>query len=152
MANKNKNTSAINSIRGSLPSLLSDIGIAGAFLVAISALLGSLFFSEVLKWLPCDLCWYQRVFMYPQVVLLGIALYKNDTGVKKYCVALSIIGIAIAIYHFFLQMYPTTLPCTAGAVSCAIKYYVIHPFITIPFMSMTAYAGILFFLYWVKEK
>lgn len=121
----------------------SQNALAFAFLVATVATIGSLFFSEIARFPPCKLCWYQRIFMYPQVILLGIAVYKNDFGVKKYIIPLSIIGLIIAIYHYILQMSPIPLPCTDEIASCAAKQFAQFGYITIPLMSATAFGLII---------
>lgn len=114
-----------------------------AFLIAILATLGSLFFEFVLSFPPCDLCWYQRIFMYPQAVILGIAMLKKDQSVRVYSLVLSIIGLGFAIYHYFLQLFPTVLPCTSNSVSCATRQWELFGFISIPFLSGAAFLGII---------
>lgn len=131
----------------------SQNALAFAFLVATAATIGSLFFSEIAHFPPCKLCWYQRIFMYPQVLILGIAAYKNDFGVKKYIIPLSIMGLIIALYQYALQMAPFPLPCTDEIASCAAKQFAIFSYITIPLMSATAFAAIIvLFLFGRKEK
>ena len=68
-----------------------------AFITALTATLGSLFFSEVMHFPPCELCWFQRIFMYPQAVILFIVLFARDQNVRKYILALSAIGMSILI-------------------------------------------------------
>ena len=72
-------------------------------IIALVASLGSLYFSEVLLYVPCELCWYQRILMYPLVILLGIAAVKKDAGIVTYVLPLSIIGGSISIYHYLIQ-------------------------------------------------
>lgn len=113
-----------------------------SFLVALIATLGSLFYSEIAGYEPCKLCWFQRIFMYPQVVLLGIALWKKDPGVTRYLLALSIIGGAIAGYHYLLQIgVAPELPCSAVgySVSCSQRFVLQFGYITIPLMAFTAF-------------
>ena len=119
-----------------------------ALLVATVATTGSLFLSEIAKFVPCNLCWYQRIFMYPQVILLGVATLTNDLNIKKYVLPLVGIGIAIATYHYALQMSPFPLPCTDEVASCAAKQAARFGYITIPMMSWTAFllVGILMLL------
>jgi disulfide bond formation protein DsbB len=120
-------------------------------LISASALIGSLFLSEILHFPPCDLCWYQRSMMYPQAILFGVALWKNDRSVDKYILPLSIIGLAIAVYHYIGQINPSILPCTNAAVSCATKQIEFFGFITIPFMSGAAFL-VLILLSLAKKK
>ena len=135
-----------------LIQFLSSNSLSFAFLVSVVVTLGSLFLSEVAHFIPCKLCWFQRIFMYPQVLLLGIATFKNDFGVRKYIIALSIIGAAIAIYHYLLQMSPIPLPCTDEVANCAAKQFAQFGYITIPMMSLTAFLLIIFFMLISKKK
>jgi disulfide bond formation protein DsbB len=114
--------------------------------VAITATLGSLFLSEIAGWNPCKLCWLQRIFMYPQVVLLIIAAWKRDRTVARYIVALSVIGLLLASYHYYIQMYDIVVPPAAPAVpcdesgeSCARTPFLHLGYITIPLMAWTAF-------------
>jgi disulfide bond formation protein DsbB len=122
-------------------------------IVALIATCGSLFFSEIAQWTPCKDCWLQRIFMYPEVVLLAIALWKKDRNIAPYILVLSLIGMIIAIDHyadqFYAALYPQPdeagvnillKPCDASGVSCAatqINFY--FGYITIPMMAMTAF-------------
>lgn len=81
--------------------------------------------------------------MFPQVVISGIALFTNDTKAKKYLVALSLIGAAIAIYHLILQAMPTVVQCGDELVSCEKNAFVSFGYITIPVMSLTAFMVVL---------
>ncbi|GAJ40946.1 disulfide formation protein [Parageobacillus caldoxylosilyticus NBRC 107762] len=80
--------------------------LVSAWVISLIATLGSLYFSEILKFIPCDLCWFQRIFMYPQVVLLGIAVIRKEYGIARYSLALSVIGGTISLYHYLLQKVP----------------------------------------------
>jgi disulfide bond formation protein DsbB len=112
-----------------------------AWIAAIIATLGSLYFSEVLHYIPCTLCWYQRIFMYPLAIILGIAAYRNDRGIYKYVLPLSIIGMLISGYHTILQKIPYLQQfemCTTG-VPCSKDYLNWLGFITIPMMAFVAF-------------
>lgn len=122
-----------------------------AFLFSIVATLGSLAYSEIIGYLPCKLCWYQRILMYPQVVILGIALWKKDVGVRKYVIPLSIIGGIIAIFHYMSQRMASAI-CTGEAVNCSFSYVSHYGYITIPIMSLTAFVGILILMILKKGK
>ncbi|MDP4163563.1 MAG: disulfide oxidoreductase [Bacillota bacterium] len=111
------------------------------WLAALSATLGSLYFSEVLHFIPCTLCWYQRIFMYPLAFLLGIAFYHHDTGIVKYVLPLSLFGMGLSGYHFLLQKIPYLQQfemCTSG-VPCSKDYLNLYGFITIPLMAFVAF-------------
>lgn len=112
-----------------------------AWLAAIFATLGSLYFSEVLHFIPCTLCWFQRIFMYPLVIILGVAFYRNDGEVYRYVLPLSMIGIVISGYHIALEKIPYLQEfemCTTG-VPCSKDYLNLFGFITIPMMAFTAF-------------
>lgn len=131
---------------------ISENSLSFAFFIALIAVSGSLFFSEIAHFVPCKLCWYQRIFMYPQVILLGIATLKNDFGIKRYILPLSIIGLVIAVYHYVLQMSPIPLPCSDEVASCALKQISYFGYITIPLMSATAFALIIILMLLIKRK
>ncbi len=112
-----------------------------SFALALASLSGSLFFSEILKYAPCVLCWWQRVFMYPLVAIFAVAIIKKDTKVYDYVLPLSILGTLTALYHYLLTMkiIPETLaPCSVG-VSCLTKYIQWFGFINIPFLSLISF-------------
>ncbi len=121
-------------------------GLLLLLIVASVATLGSLYFSEVSGWTPCKYCWIQRIFMYPQVILLAIALWKRDRNVARYILALCLIGAAYAAYHYYIQMYdiiaspanPAT-PCDATGESCVKTPFAQFGYITIPMMALTAF-------------
>lgn len=112
-----------------------------AWLVAVVATLGSLYFSEVMKLPPCVLCWYQRIAMYPLTIMLFIGLLRKDRNVAVYTLPLAIIGAVIAIYHnlLYYQILPeSAAPCSLG-VSCTIRLIEWLGFITIPLLSLVAF-------------
>ncbi|WP_026576808.1 disulfide oxidoreductase [Bacillus sp. UNC438CL73TsuS30] len=112
-----------------------------AWVAAIIATLGSLYFSEVEHFIPCTLCWYQRILMYPLVVILGIAGYRNDLTIYRYVLPLSIIGMIISGYHTVLQKIPYLQQfemCTTG-VPCSKDYLNWLGFITIPMLAFVAF-------------
>ena len=136
-------------------ALVGDRGVLFAFIVAIMATAGSLYFSEIAHFAPCKLCWFQRIFMYPQVIVLGIALWKKERTVAvMQSLILSIIGVLFAAYHYYLQMFATTVkPCSPDdPVSCAEKVVVRYGYITIPMMALTAFLMIILFLVMVQMR
>ena len=115
-----------------------------ALLQAIVATAVSLYFSEVLKFPPCVLCWYQRILMYPLVVILAIGIWKKDKNLPLFVLPLSIIGGFIAIYHnlLYYKIIPQSqAPCTLG-ISCTTKQIEWFGFVTIPLLSLAAFAAI----------
>lgn len=135
-----------NKLASSIVIFFSENALPFAFLVSLAAAAGSLFFSEIAHFVPCKLCWYQRIAMYPQVLLLGIASVKNDFSIRKYVLPLSLIGAVIAIYHYLLQMSPLPLPCSDEVANCALKQFAYFGYITIPLMSLTAFVLIIIFM------
>ena len=128
-------------------------GMLLAFLVALTATLGSLFYSEIAGFEPCKLCWFQRIFMYPQVLLLGLALWKHDKNIRDYALWLSGIGALIAGYHYLLQLgLAPSIPCSAigYSVACSKVFVMNFRYITIPLMALTAFVLIIVFLFFQK--
>ncbi|MES2087566.1 MAG: disulfide bond formation protein B [Patescibacteria group bacterium] len=122
------------------------------FLVALVATSGSLTYSEILGYEPCYLCWFQRIFMYPQTILFGLALYKKDNKIFDYGLALSGVGILYSIYHYLLQWgFVPELSCSVVGVSCAKQFVTVFGYITIPLMALTAFALIILHGYLAKR-
>lgn len=123
------------------------LGYAGyaAFGVALTAMLGSLFMSEILHWPPCRLCWYQRIFMYPLVFIIGIAIMRKDKSWPITTLVLAGIGWFIALYHSLLQwkILPESMAACTSGVSCTTAEINYLGFITIPFMSLVAFSTII---------
>lgn len=121
---------------------LINNNLLAAFLISLIATLGSLFYSEILHYQPCKLCWFQRIFMYPQVILLGLAVWHKDLNIKKYSLSLSVIGLLIAAYHYLMQIgWIIAINCGAVgySVSCTETFILQYGYITIPMMSLTAF-------------
>lgn len=111
---------------------------------AVLATAGSLYLSEVMHFIPCSLCWFQRIFMYPLALLLGIAYAKGDTGIVSYTLKLAVIGGGFSLYHMILQKLPHDSALAAcGPVSCQGDYLNWFGFITIPMFALTAFLIIL---------
>jgi len=118
-----------------------------AFVVSLFATVGSLMYSEVAGYEPCKLCWFQRIFMFPQVIILGTALWKKRADVLTYGFVLSSIGICISTYHYLVQRgFLPSPPCAAiGGPSCDKVYTFTFGYITIPVMALSAFALIIAF-------
>lgn len=117
-----------------------------AWAQALIATAGSLFFSEVLKFTPCVLCWYQRILMYPLVVILAVGILSRDGRVRLYALPLSALGLAIAAYHnlLYFHIIPEGLTQCVAGVSCTTRYFALLGFVDIPLLSLTAFAVITF--------
>lgn len=129
-----------------------------SFIVATVASMGSLFFSEVMNFIPCNMCWYQRIFMYPLVFIFLMNLLFPDEKVFKYAMPIVVIGLSLSIYHNLLMfgiIPESALPCVQG-VPCSTKYINWFGFINIPLLSFLAYfmifLSLLFFNREIKSK
>lgn len=115
------------------------------WLLAAISTLGSLFFSEIMEIQPCVLCWYQRVFMYPLVVIFLAGMFPLDRNVVRYALPIAILGWGFSVYHYLLYSghIPENLqPCSEG-VSCTEVNLELLGFITIPMLSILAYTAII---------
>ncbi|MFA6039360.1 MAG: disulfide bond formation protein B [Candidatus Peribacteraceae bacterium] len=128
-------------------AFLQRHGLLLMFIVALIATGGSLFFSEVAGWSPCKLCWFQRIFLYPQALLLAVALWRKDRNVAWYVLFLSEIGLLFSVAHYVEQVQASLLPftgdplkpCDASGISCArTEITFAFGYITLPLMALTA--------------
>ena len=132
---------------------LEEYSLLFAFLIALAATLGSLFYSEIAGYIPCKLCWFQRIFMYPLVLIFGIALVRKARDIIYYTIPLTVIGGAISIYHYTLQRAESVVPCVVGEVSCNSRYISHLGDMTIPMMTIIAFGLIIIFSYlWNRTR
>lgn len=130
-----------NEVKAEASGGVNDLLPYAAWIVALAAMVGSLFFSEVMELPPCVLCWYQRIAMYPLVVIIAIGIAKRDPMWKWYALPLSLSGLALAVYHnlLYYHIIPESItPCMEG-VSCTSVQLEWLGFITIPLLSLTAF-------------
>jgi len=114
------------------------------WLVAGVSAMGSLFFSYVMGFAPCVLCWYQRIFLFPLVIILAVGLFPFDKNVVKYALPLAIAGWLTALYHNLLYagIIPESIqPCSQG-VSCTEEYIDLFGFLSIPMLSLLSFSTI----------
>lgn len=130
-------------------------------IVGIFAVSGSLYYSEIAGLAPCKLCWFQRIFIYPQLVLFAAALIKKAKDIAIYSTGLAIFGWVIAAYHYTIQMSETVrsvgesvIPCsTVGMTpSCSSYWFLKFGYITIPMMSLTTLTLFLVLAAYQKNK
>jgi disulfide bond formation protein DsbB len=115
-----------------------------AFTVAALATGGSLIFSEVIGYEPCELCWYQRITMYPMVAIFGVDLFGNGSRTRRYALPLAVAGFCISVYHYILQLFPSAGEGVCGTgVPCSARYVEEFGFVSIPFMAGVAFALII---------
>ena len=120
-----------------------------AWLVALVATMISLYLSVIQHWPVCDLCWYQRICIYPLVIILGIAAYRDDRAVVLYTMPLATLGLLFSLYQYLEQMIPGFAPlslCGMNSPSCSHIHFQWLGFVTFPFLGMIAFFAIIIFL------
>ncbi|HRH86398.1 MAG TPA: disulfide bond formation protein B [Rubrivivax sp.] len=125
-----------------------------AWLVALVASAGALFLGEVMGKTPCLLCWYQRIAMFPLVLVLGLGVFDGDARSARYALPLAWAGWGLALYHCLLYwglISEAASPCRQG-VSCADADLQVAGFVPIPLMSLLAFTAILALLGWHRKK
>lgn len=128
--------------RGALRSVAANrMAICAA--ITTTATLGSLYFSEVAGFVPCTLCWYQRIAMYPLAVLTAIAAVRKD-DLSVYVRVVASIGLVISGYHWLLERFPSIdAGVCSAALPCELVWFEKFGFITLPFMAFTAFSAVL---------
>ena len=110
--------------------------------IALVATLGSLYFSEVADFIPCRLCWFQRIAMYPLAVLLLVAALRRDLrGAFLYGIWFPLVGAGVAIYHLYIENNPSAESgsCKVGGAPCSTKWIEEFGYVTIPTLALTAF-------------
>ncbi|UOB98927.1 MULTISPECIES: disulfide oxidoreductase [Bacillus cereus group] len=111
-----------------------------AWAISFIATTGSLYLSEIMKFEPCTLCWYQRIFMYPLTIILGVSIIKKDYKIGNHSLILSLIGASISIYHYSIQKISfLSNSSTCGRIPCTADYLNWFGFITIPLLALIAF-------------
>lgn len=122
-------------------SWLNEKSMYIGLLAAWIAMCGSLYFSEVRGYVPCTLCWYQRILMYPLAGVIAVGLLRRDWHLPYYVLPISLIGLGVSTYHYLLQktdIFAGATVCQQG-VSCVTQYINWFGFVTIPFLALTAF-------------
>ena len=111
------------------------------WVVSLVATLGSLYFSEIRGYIPCTMCWFQRIFMYPIVIITTVAVIQKNAKIALTTAVFSVIGGCISLYHYGIQKidFLTESAPACGLVSCTGQYINWLGFITIPFLALTAF-------------
>jgi disulfide bond formation protein DsbB len=132
-----------------LSHAIHDAGPWIAFLVAATATVGSLYFSEVADFVPCRLCWFQRIAMYPLSAILLVGAVRRDPGVRWYVLPLAVIGASISAYHYLIEWRPEleTGSCSLTGPACAQIWFRELGFVTLAFMALTGFLTILTLLF-----
>jgi disulfide bond formation protein DsbB len=144
---------ALAGVRGpldALRSLLWGYELWGAFVVAAIATGGSLFYSEIAGFIPCEFCWFQRVLMYPLSILTLLIAARGDNRAARYLLPLPLVGAGTSIYHMLLEHHVFAEPgqCTLTGGGCTANWIALHGFgyLTIPTLALTAFLLIIGFL------
>jgi len=125
--------------KNQLIKLITKNSILLAFIVALTSTLSSLYYSELAHFAPCDLCWFQRIFMYPLVILLGMALIKKKAEIIDYSLGLVMVGALISLYHNYIYYTAQTTSFCSIAAPCTQRYITSFGYISIPLMALTAF-------------
>lgn len=139
---------AVRHSRHVVERLVSRHALLLMLVTSLAATLGSLYFSDIAGWTPCKDCWFQRIAMYPQTVILALALWKHDSHASRYVLALSLIGLALSLDHYADQVEAALTPAPptdplkpcGGDVPCAAtQIHFMFGYITIPMMAATVF-------------
>lgn len=137
-----------------LPGAPAWTPLFAAWVIALAATLGALFIGEVMGQAPCNLCWFQRAFMFPLAVLLGVAAFREDAGIWRYGLPLALIGGGVAGFHALLYagVIPEAIePCGEGP-SCASADMTIFGGLPLPYLSFAAFLAVAALLLLVRRK
>jgi disulfide bond formation protein DsbB len=131
-----------------LRSALWGYELWAAFVVAALATGGSLFFSEIAGFVPCDLCWFQRICMYPLSILLLFAAFHGDYTFARYLIPLPLVGACVSVYHLLVENQVVSEPnaCKIGGAGCAVKWINEFGYMTIPTLALTGFLLLIGFL------
>lgn len=130
------------------------LGLWAAFVLALAGSALTLYYSEIVGYVPCGLCWLVRVFVYPQVILFALALYKQDRSIADYSLALSVPGAIVALYTHYLQMGGASLvPCPAsGVADCGKRLVFEFGYVTMPMMGLTLIVLLIILMLFVRRS
>ena len=135
-------------------NFISYNSILFAFILTLGATIGSLIYSEFIGFPACDLCWYQRALIYPQVIIFLVALIKKNKEIFDYVIGLNIIGIIISGYQYVMQMINYSGPCPIGngGIACFAKDVFEFGYITLPLMSLTIFVVVIILTWMAKNE
>lgn len=129
--------------RDELVAVVGPVALPLALVVAVVAMVGSLWFSEVVGLTPCTLCWYQRIAIYPQVLVLGVAVVRRDDRALVVAAALATVGLTISTYHYAMEWFPTLdAGACSSAVPCSFVWFRRFGFVSLPGLAWLTSASI----------
>lgn len=113
------------------------------FLIAAASVFGSLFFSEIMRLPPCNLCWYQRIFIYPVAIIILSGFFINSKDTNKFILPFTVMGLVFSIYHnlIYYKIISVIIPCNESA-PCTAQQLNYLGFITIPLLSLVAFTSL----------
>ncbi|MES1247056.1 MAG: disulfide bond formation protein B [Actinomycetota bacterium] len=134
--------------RESLRRLLWGYERWAGFVVAAIATGGSLFLSQVAGFVPCEMCWFQRICMYPLSILLLFLAWHGDNRAARYLFVFPVVGSGVSIYHILIENHVVATPsaCEIGGAGCAVKWIDYFGYMTIPTLALTAFVLLIGFL------
>lgn len=129
---------------GSWREGVSEVGLWAIAAVATGTMAGSLYFSEVAGFAPCELCWYQRIGIYPIAIMSWVALVRRDRRLGPYWIALSAAGLAVSVYHYLLEWFPEWKSSVCSVdVPCTTVWFRELGFVTLAFMAGSAFVFVI---------
>lgn len=133
---------------------LARLAVPLAWVVAAASMAGSLYYSEVAGFTPCTLCWYQRIAMYPLVLVLAVAAVRGDRRTARWSGApLALVGWGIAAYHYTLQTFPSLSGAACSPTApCSFRWVSEFGFVSIPFMALSGFTAIAALLIFGAEE
>lgn len=133
---------------------LKKNGLFLAWLISIAGTLTAFYFGEIKGYPICHFCWYQRICLFPLVILLGIGVYKNEKIIANYTFPIAVIGALLALYQYGLQMIPSlkVLNTCGTGPKCSDIHFALFGFITLPLLSFIAFIILAFLLYLTKKS
>jgi disulfide bond formation protein DsbB len=139
---------AAPSLRTRMVRGLGPLAFVGATAIAAVSMLGSLYLSEVAHFIPCKLCWYQRIAMYPTALVLVVAAARRDRSIRPYAIGLCVVGALIALYHALIERFPSLESSTCDPTNpCSLKWVEKFGFVTIPVMALSGFLAIIALLF-----
>lgn len=146
-------SASLASTRQRIESSLYGNEFTAAFVLAAVATLGSLYLSEIVHFEPCKFCWFQRIAMYPLALMLGMAAWRKDRGIRLYAMTIAVIGGAISAYHYLIQQFPNLSAGECSAtVPCTSAYIWEFGFISIPWMALSTFALIILLMHVARSN
>ena len=148
IASSEQGRSGFAELRSDIVDEVRRLSLWLAWVVAAVATAGSLYFSEVANYVPCQLCWYQRIAMYPLAGVLLVAAVRKDWSARWYCLPMLIAGVGVSAYHYFIEWKPAfgESACSVGP-ACTDIWFRRLGFVTLAFMALSGFIAILLLLF-----